>query len=98
MAAVSAYLSRLFYGTKPSVRADGQKTIAVKARIRDVNNEPLAGHRVTLFADHPDAAITQPYLTDERGYAVGLVACPTEAFVTISAVVDALPELSSNSL
>jgi hypothetical protein len=95
MAAISPYLSRMFYGTKPAVRADGQKTIAVKIRVRDVNDQPLVGHRVTLFADHLSAEISQPYLTDERGYAVGLVSCSAEAFVTITAEVSAMPEESS---
>lgn len=95
MAAISPYLSRLFYGTKPSVSADGIKTIAVKARIRDVNNQPLVGHRVTLYADHPASSIVQPYLTDERGYATGLVSCSFPTSVTITARVSALPEESS---
>lgn len=95
MAAISRHLSRMFYGTKPSVRADGVKQIAVKVRVRDVNDQPLAGHRVTLFADHPAAEISQPYLSDEKGYAVGLVSCSAEAFVTITAEISALPEESS---
>ena len=97
MAAVSPYLSRLFYGTKPTVLADGLATVAVKNRVRDVNNKPLVGYRVTLYSDLSGSIVAQPYLTDARGYAVGLVSYIAAGGANITAEVGVEPEESSDS-
>lgn len=87
MPAVSRYLSRLYYGTKPSVLADGVAEIAVKALILDVNGAPVHGHVVTLAADVEGVVIEQPPPTNSRGYAVGTVRSITPGEVNITAFV-----------
>lgn len=88
MPAVSRYLSRLYYGTKPTVAADGVAEIAVKALILDVNGAPVHGHQVTLAADVDGVDITQPPPTNSRGYSVGTVRSTTPGEVNITAYVD----------
>lgn len=97
MSAVSRYLSRLYYGTKPTVLADGQQQIAVKVRVFDVNGVPLAGHRVTLVADVAGVTIDQPFLTNSQGYCVGLISSITPGEVNISAYVSSDVESSSDA-
>jgi hypothetical protein len=89
MAEVSAHLSRLFAGTRPLAAADGVTRIPVRIRLRDVNDEPAVGYQVTLFTDDPDATITQPPVTDARGYAVGFVTSTVDSSVNIHARVEA---------
>jgi hypothetical protein len=96
MAAVSAYLSKLFYGTKPQVAADGIASIVVKIRLRDVNDRPLAGYRVTLHCEQ-QVEIEQPDLTNAEGYACGKVRSAVAGFFDIIGVVDAVRIGSSSS-
>lgn len=87
MAEVSSHLSRLFVGAKPVAEADGVSAIPVKIRLRDVNDQPVAGRQVTLHADL-GVTITQPELTDSEGRATGLVYSPIPGTANIRAVVD----------
>lgn len=96
MAAVSAYLSKLFYGTKPQVAADGVASIVVKVRLRDVNDRPLEGYRVTLHCEQM-VEIEQPDLTNADGYAFGKVRSSVAGFFDIIGVVDAVRISSSSS-
>lgn len=88
MAEVSAHLSRLFAGRRPIAHADGNDVIPVRIKLRDVNNQPVVGRRVTLHSDLA-VAITQPDLTDTDGRATGLVYSTHAGTANIRAVVEA---------
>lgn len=88
MSYVSPENSKLLYGTKPIVAADGIAAAAIKVRLRDHNNLPVSGRQVTLFASTPDAVITQPEITDANGAALGYVRSAVIGQVTISAQVE----------
>lgn len=89
MPAVSPYYSRIFAGTVPVVAADGASRIAIKVRLRDVNDKPVAGRQVVLVSDLDEVEIEQPELTDEHGRAVGFAVSATPGQAKITAIVDA---------
>lgn len=72
-AAVSPTNSKISFATKPHVRANNVDVVAVKVRVRNVNNAPVAGRPVEIFADEAGLTITQPTLTDASGTAIGYV-------------------------
>lgn len=86
MSYVSPINSKLLYGTKPDARADGVARIAVKARLLDENNKPVAGRLVEFAADREGVIIEQPTQpTGADGLAVGFVSAVTPGPVNISA-------------
>ncbi len=86
MAEVSAHLSRIFAGARPTAPADGVTGIPVKIKLRDVNNLPVAGRQVLLESDLA-VSITQPDVTDAEGRARGMVYSTNPGTATIRAVV-----------
>lgn len=90
MSYVSPQNSKLLYGSKPQVLADGTQAAVVKIRLRDHWNRPVAGRQTEIIADHSDAQITQPGPTDDEGLALAYVRSTTPGPVNITARV--LPE------
>ena len=72
-AAVSPTNSKISFATKPHVRANNVDVVAVKVRVRDVNDAPLSGRPTEIFTDAVGLVITQPGLTDATGTAIGYV-------------------------
>lgn len=88
MSYVSPTNSKLLYGTKPNVPADGATKIAVKARLRNEKGEFVAGRMVEFIADRAGVIITQPVgPTSVDGLAIGFVVAVTPGPVNITAVV-----------
>jgi hypothetical protein len=77
--------SKVLYGARPEVLADGTHAGVVKVRLRDDQNNPVSGRRVELHANPTTATITQPGLTNAEGTAVGYVRSDVTGPVTISA-------------
>lgn len=90
MSYVSPQNSKILYGSKPQVLADGLKAAVVKIRLRDHWNKPVAGRQTEIVADVPTAQITQPGPTDDEGLALAYVRSTTPGPVNITARV--LPE------
>lgn len=98
MSYVSPINSKLLYGTKPNVPADGTSTVAVKARLRDENGHFVAGRMVEFMADRDGVIITQPTTpTGPDGLAIGFVTAVTPGPVNITALVYPEDEESSSS-
>ena len=87
MTTVSPTRSKLLYGTRPLAKADGVETIAVKVKLLDSLDRPVANTQVELVADRAGVTIEQPPPTDENGLAVGLVRATTPGPVSIRAAV-----------
>lgn len=84
MSYVSPENSKLLYGTKSQVPADGVSPGVVKIRLRDHKNRPVANRQVELFANRDDVVITQPPVTDTDGLALAYVTSTAAGPVTIS--------------
>lgn len=84
MSYVSPENSKLLYGTRSQVPADGTAQGVVKIRLRDHKNRPVPNRQVELFANSQNVVIVQPPLTDEDGLALGYVTSNTAESVTIS--------------
>lgn len=87
MTIVSPRNSKLLYGTRPHAVADGVAAIAVKVKLLDSTDRPVAGVQVELYADRDGVTIEQPGLTDAAGIAIGLVRASTPGPVEISCAV-----------
>jgi hypothetical protein len=85
MSYVSPTHSKLLYGSKPQVLADGTQAAVVKIRLRDDCDRPVAGRQVEILADNPSAQITQPGPTDNEGLALAYVRSTTPGPVNITA-------------
>jgi protocatechuate 3,4-dioxygenase beta subunit len=98
MSYVSPSNSKLLYGTKPDARADGLARIAIKARLLDEKNKPVAGRLVEFAADREGIIIEQPTQpTGADGLAVGFVSAVTPGPVNISASAALAPQSSDSA-
>jgi hypothetical protein len=84
MSYVSPEHSKLLYGARPHVVADGAQQGVVKIRLRDNNDNPVAGRQVELTADRETVVIVQPGLTDANGAALAYVTSTVPGPVNIS--------------
>lgn len=86
MTYVSPTNSKILYGTKPTVAADGAQRAAVKVRLRDHNNQPVANKQVEILVDRQDGVtIVQPQRTDNDGLALAFITATTIGVVNVSA-------------
>ena len=76
MKQISATFSRVFYGNRPLVLANGVDGAAVKVRVKNVANEPMQEMQVELVTDR-DVLVVQPGLTNAEGLAIGYVRADT---------------------
>lgn len=98
MTYVSPTNSKLLYGTKPNVPADGVAKVAVKARLRNEKGEFVASRMVEFIADRAGVIIEQPTNpTGVDGLAVGFVTAVTPGPVNITALVHPEETPSSSS-
>ena len=85
MSYVSPENSKILYGNDARAAADGSDAVAVKVRLRDHKNRPVAGRTVELYTDNADAVIEQPTApTDSEGIALGYVRSATVGNVVIN--------------
>ena len=90
---ISPTNSRLGFATRPQVFANGLDVVAIKVRVRDENNAPVASRVVQLFPDDKDTIVQQPEPTDATGTAIGYAKSSKVGPVTFRARVlpDVLP-------
>jgi hypothetical protein len=98
-AAVSPTNSKISFATKPHVRANDVDVIAIKVRVKDINNAVIPSRAVEIFTDAPNVTITQPQPTDNAGLAVGYARCSAVGPVVFRARVlpDVDPQIPGNS-
>jgi len=84
MSYVSPENSKLLYGNRTRVVADGVTAGVIKVRLRDHRNRPVPNRQVELLASREDVTIVQPPVTDADGLALGYVVSEIAGPVTIS--------------
>jgi hypothetical protein len=89
--------SKLLYGAKPQVPANGQDPGIVKIRLRDDRGRPVTGRTVLLTADRDNVTIEQPGPTDAEGAAFGYVRTTVPGPVVVSGTILPLTEEESNN-
>lgn len=86
MTYVSPTNSKILYGTKPHVAADGLQQAVVKVRLRDHNNRPVANKQVEILTDRQTGiTIVQPQRTDAEGLALAFITATDAGVVNVSA-------------
>jgi hypothetical protein len=83
MSAISPTLSRIFYGNRPLVLANGIDGSSIKVRIKDTDGNPVEGKQAELVTDRGEVELVQPGLTNNEGLAVGYIKTTTAGAVTI---------------
>lgn len=77
--------SKLFHGNRPFVLANGKDAAAIKIRLRDDEDAPIAWRQVELVADGQNVIVAQPGLTQADGTAVGYISATTPGVITVRA-------------
>ena len=85
MSYVSPENSKILYGSKPQVLADGTHAAVIKIRLRDHWNRPVAGRQTEILANVETAQITQPGPTDNEGLALAYVRSSVPGPVNVTA-------------
>jgi hypothetical protein len=85
MPTFSPTYSKLFHGNRPFVLANGKDAAAVKIRLRDADNNPIAARQVELVADGQNVIVSQPALTQPDGTTIGYIVATTPGVVSIRA-------------
>lgn len=86
MAVFSPTNSRLLYGRRPFVLANGKDAAAIKVQLRDENNQPIVGGQVELVIESgQNVIVSQPELTDAAGNTVGYLTATSPGVVQIRA-------------
>lgn len=88
----SPHTSRLLYGTRPLIAANGEDAGVVTVRVRDDQNRPVQSRTVILTADRDDVVITQPGPTNAEGLAIGFVRSTVPGPVVIRGTIQPLEE------
>lgn len=68
---ISPTNSKISFAARPIVRANNTDVVALKVRVKDSNNNPVANRVVEIFTDAPGVTITQPQPTDSAGLTIG---------------------------
>lgn len=77
--------SKLFHGNRPFVLANGKDAAAIKIRLRDNENAPIAWRQVELVATGENVIVSQPGLTQADGTAVGYISATTPGVINVRA-------------
>jgi len=83
MRQISPTLSRIFYGNRPLILANGLDGASVKVRVKDTENLPMEGMQAEIVADREGVEIVQPSLTNNEGLSVGYIKSTTTGPVTL---------------
>ena len=106
---ISATKSKILYGSRPLVLANGVDFAAINVRVRDEDDAPVAKQIVQLVPDRADVTISISGDTDENGLITGYIKSEVTGPVTLRARVvaadsreietttAALQELAKNS-
>jgi hypothetical protein len=77
--------SKLFHGNRPFVISNGKDAAAIKIRLRDNDDAPIAWRQVELVADGQNVLVAQPGLTQADGTAVGYITATTPGVINVKA-------------
>lgn len=77
--------SKLFHGNRPFVLSNGKDAAAIKVRLRDADDNPIAWRQVELVATGENVIVAQPGLTQADGTAIGYIKATTPGVVNIRA-------------
>ena len=83
MKQISPTLSRIFYGNRPLILANGIDGAAFKVRVKDTDGEPMEGMQVEVVPSRDDVILVQPNLTNNEGLAIGYIKSNTTGPVTL---------------
>lgn len=83
MRQISPTLSRIFYGNRPLILANGLDGAAIKVRVKDTEDVAMEGMQTEIVADREGIVIVQPTLTNNEGLAVGYIKSTTIGPVTL---------------
>lgn len=83
MRQISPTLSRIFYGNRPLILANGLDGASVKVRVKDTAGNPMDGMQAEIVASREGVEVVQPGLTNNEGLAVGYVKSTTTGPVTL---------------
>lgn len=83
MRQISPTLSRIFYGNRPLILANGIDGASVKVRVKDTTGAPYADMQAELVADRDGVVVVQPGLTNNEGLSVGYIKSTTTGPVTL---------------
>jgi hypothetical protein len=83
MRQISPTLSRIFYGNRPLILANGIDGAAIKVRIKDTDGAAMEGMQTEITADREDVEIVQPSLTNNEGLGIGYIKSLTSGPVTL---------------
>lgn len=86
----SPHTSKLLYGRRPKIAANGEEAGVVTIRLRDDHNRPVEGRTVVLTADREDVTIEQPGPTNAEGLAIGYVRTTTPGVVVVRGTIQPL--------
>ena len=85
MITISPTNSKILYGARPLILANGLDGAAIKIRLRDTDNNPVADRQAELVADREDVVVIQPGLSNNEGLSVGYLKATKSGPVTIRA-------------
>jgi hypothetical protein len=77
--------SKISFATRPYVLANNLDVVAIKVRVRDDADAPIAIRAVEIFTDAEGLTITQPQPTDSTGLGIGYAKCSVVGPVVFSA-------------
>lgn len=83
MRQISPTLSRVFYGNRPLVLANGIDGASVKIRVKDTEDQPMYGMQAEIIASREGVEVVQPSLTNNEGLSVGYVKSTSNGPVTL---------------
>lgn len=83
MRQISPTLSRIFYGNRPLILANGIDGASIKIRIKDTEGAAMQDMQAELVADREGVELVQPGLTNNEGLSVGYIKSITNGPVTI---------------
>lgn len=83
MITISPTNSKVLYGARPLILANGIDGAAIKIRLRNNENEPVIDRQAEIIADRDDVVVVQPGLTNNEGLSIGYIRSTTIGPVTL---------------
>lgn len=80
---ISPTNSKVLYGARPLILANGIDGAAIKIRLRDENNNPVVDRQAEIIPDRSDVVVVQPPLSNNEGLSIGYIKSSTIGPVTI---------------
>lgn len=83
MKKISPTNSKVLYGSRPLILANGLDSAVVKIRLRDEDNNPINERQAQIIVDRDDVTVVQPNLSDNTGLGIGYIGTKTIGPVTV---------------